>query len=261
MKTENKVLIWDIPTRIFHWLLVCGFAVAALAAFVFDEHSPLFPYHALVGLVLGGMVVLRVVWGLVGTKYARFTSFLFSPGAVLKYITAVLQGNVTPHVGHNPGSAYAIFIMLATIGGLSISGIMMGRGGEVFEEVHEFFAYAMIAVVLVHILGVALHTIRHNENITASMIHGQKEADAADAISSSRPAIAILFVLVVSIWAWGLVSHYDTQRQTTRLPVFGTLVKLGESEEKEEHKHSAKHDHDEDYGDEHDKHDKHDGDD
>lgn len=252
MKTENKVLIWDVPTRIFHWLLVCGFVAAAFIAFVFGEHSPFFPYHALIGLILGVMVVLRVVWGFVGTKYARFTSFFFSPSAVLNYVTEVLRGVGTSHIGHNPGSAYAIFAMLVMMIGLPVSGIMMGRGGEVFEEVHEFFAYAMIAVVLIHMLGVALHTIRHNENITASMIHGQKEADVADAISSSRSAIAILFVLVVSLWAWGLVSHYDTQRQTTRLPVFGTLVKLGESEEKEKHKHSAKDDHDEEYRGKHD---------
>ncbi|MBU1419361.1 MAG: cytochrome b/b6 domain-containing protein, partial [Proteobacteria bacterium] len=222
MKTENKVLIWDLPTRIFHWLLVCGFVAAALIAFIFGEHSPLFPYHAVVGLILGVMVVLRVIWGFVGTKYARFTSFFFSPGAVFNYVTGVLRGVAAPYVGHNPGSAYAIFAMLVMLVGLPVSGIMILRGGEAFEEVHEFFAYTMILVIAVHILGVVLHTIRHKENITVSMVHGRKAADPADAISSAQPIIAIIFVFIVATWAWALVSNYDSQRQSIRLPVLGT---------------------------------------
>ena len=252
MKTENKVLIWDIPTRIFHWLLVCGFLVAALLALGFGEHSPLFPYHALVGLILGGMVVLRVIWGFWGTKYARFSSFLFSPRAVFKYVTQVLQGLGAPHVGHNPGSAYAIFAMLIMIAGLSVSGIIMGQGGKAFEEVHEVLAYTVMGVIFVHILGVALHTIRHKENITASMFHGQKDGNSVDAISSSRPIIAIIFVLVVSTWTGGLISHYDPQRQSMRLPVLGTELKLGEGRDKEKRQYRTEHGHDEEHTDRHD---------
>lgn len=251
MKTENKVLIWDIPTRIFHWLLVFGFVAAAFLAFVFGEHSPLFPYHALVGFILGAMVVLRVIWGFVGTRYARFPSFLFSPGAVFNYATEVLRGVGVPHVGHNPGSAYAIFAMLFMMLGLPLSGIMMGQGGEAFEEVHEFLAYAMILVVVVHILGVVLHTIRHKENITASMVHGRKAADPADAIASSRPIAALLFVCIVSIWAWGLVANYDARTQIIRLPVFGTELKFGEREDRERREHAFRRGHGEEHTERH----------
>lgn len=264
MKAENNVLIWDIPTRIFHWLLVGGFVAATFMAFVFGEHSPLFPYHAIIGLILGAMVVLRVIWGFVGTKYARFTSFSFSPGAVFNYVTEVLRGVAPPHVGHNPGSAYAIFAMLAMMVGLPLSGIMMGRGGEAFEEVHEFFAYAMILVAAVHILGVVLHTIRHKENITASMIHGRKTTDPSNAISSSRPIVALVFVLLVTTWAWGLVSNYDTQNRSIRLPVFGIELKFEENEDRESREHSSRNGYDGEHGKKHDARERgenHDGDD
>ena len=137
---------------------------------------------------------------------------------------------------------YAVFAMLSIIVGLSISGIMIGQGADIFEEVHEFLTYAMFGVVFVHILGVTLYSIRTKENITAGMIHGKKHGRPADAISSPRPIAAIIFVIIVGAWSWELISHYDASSQTTRIPILGLQLKPGEQGENDKKEHSEKHD-------------------
>ena len=78
----RRTLVWDIPTRLFHWLFAGGFIAAAVIALGQSDDSPLFPYHGIIGLALGLMLVLRVLWGIVGTRHARFGSFAFGPRAV-----------------------------------------------------------------------------------------------------------------------------------------------------------------------------------
>ena len=91
----NRVLIWDLPTRVFHWLLSGGFIAAAVIALALGEHSPLFPYHAIIGLTIALMVCLRVIWGIAGTRYARFGTFIFGPAAVIEYMKGTLVGGTS----------------------------------------------------------------------------------------------------------------------------------------------------------------------
>ena len=224
------VLIWDLPTRLFHWILAAGFAISAILALGMGDDSPLFPYHAIIGLTIALMVVLRIMWGIVGTRYARFGSFIFGPGAVLEYMRSALFGGGKRHIGHNPGSAIAIFALLALVLALAVTGFMMGQGNEAIKEVHEILAWVTVGVVVVHVLGVALHTIRHRENITASMFNGRKHAEPSEAITSARPIIAVVFLALSGAWAVGLVRNYNPATQTTMLPLLGTSLQLGENE-------------------------------
>lgn len=242
----KSALIWDLPTRLFHWLLSAGFTAAAVISLALGDDSPLFPYHAIIGLTIALMVCLRAVWGVVGTRYARFGSFLFGPAATVEYMKGVMWGHGKRHVGHNPGSAIAIFAMLALVLALAVTGVMLGRGNEAVEEIHETLAWVMVAVVIVHVLGVALHTVRHRENITASMIHGRKSADTADSIASAQPAIAAIFICIVAGWAFGLVRNYDPSRKTTTLPIIGTVLQIGEQEGEDAKGGHQDHDEDED---------------
>ena len=230
MQSESRILVWDRATRLFHWTLAGGFIAAATISLVLGDDSPLFPYHAIVGLTLVLMVGLRVAWGVVGTRYARFGSFAFGPSAIIEYSRGVLTGKGMRHIGHNPGSSLAIFLMLAIILGLGTTGFMLGTGNESVKEIHELLSYSMLGVVAVHILGVIIHSVRHRENITASMIHGHKVAEASDAISSARPLIAATFLLIAGLWALGLVRNYNPATQTTTLPLLGTVLQLGENE-------------------------------
>ncbi|MEK6703581.1 MAG: cytochrome b/b6 domain-containing protein, partial [Planctomycetota bacterium] len=149
----NRIPIWDLPTRLFHWLFAGGFAGAAVIALVLGEHSTLFPYHSIIGLTLGLMVALRVVWGLVGTRYARFSSFAYGPGALIAYIKGVLFGGDKRHVGHNPGSAYGVFAMLALVAALAVTGVMLALGNKGVKEIHELLTWVMVGFVGVHVLG------------------------------------------------------------------------------------------------------------
>lgn len=242
----DRVLIWDLPTRLFHWLLAAGFAAAAVIALVLGEDSPLFPYHAILGLTISAMVVLRVVWGLVGTRYARFGSFLFGPAAVLGYFRGVLLGGGPRHAGHNPGSAYAIFAMLALVLAMAVTGFMLGQGNESVKEVHEIMAYALAGVVGAHIVGVVVHSLRHRENLTASMIHGRKVAEKSAGISSTRAPVAAAFLLIAGGWTGVLLANYNGATQTVKLPAIGISLQLGESEGEDERGAQPRRDRDED---------------
>ena len=231
----NKQLVWDAPTRLFHWLFAAGFAVSAIIALGLDDDGPVFPYHAIIGLVLTMLVVLRIVWGFVGSTHARFSNFAFKPAAVPRYLKGALLGGAGRYVGHNPGSAYATFAMLALMIGLAVTGIIMGMGNEGVKEFHEVLAYLMVGVVTAHVLGVVLHVIRHRENIVAGMIHGRKTGEPGDAIRTSHPIIAGAMLVIVVAWSVGLVRNFDRATRTTSLPILGATLQLGEAEHATEH--------------------------
>lgn len=225
---SSRILVWDLATRLFHWLFAGGFIAAAILSLALGEHSPSFPYHAIVGLTLVLMVVLRIVWGVIGSKYARFASFIYGPRSVIEYTRGVLTGKGRRHIGHNPGSSVAIFLMLLLMIVLGVTGVMMATGTRGIKEIHELASYAMLGVVGIHVLGVILHSVRHRENITASMVHGRKAGDPGAAIGSARPIAAGILLLVAGAWAFGLARNYDKVTARTTVPILGTSLKLGD---------------------------------
>ena len=132
----QRILVWDIPTRLFHWLLAGAFSVAFGIAVLVDDDAPAFAIHMLLGLVVALMVVLRVVWGLVGSRYARFGSFALSPKALFEYLRGALGGGGKKYVGHNPATSVIGIAMLVLTVGLAVTGVMMSSGSEVVEELH-----------------------------------------------------------------------------------------------------------------------------
>lgn len=233
----RRTLVWDLPTRLFHWLFAGGFIAAAVIALGLGDDSPLFPYHGIIGLALGLMLVLRVVWGIVGSRHARFRSFAYGPGAVAGYLKGVVTGRGLRYAGHNPGSAYAIFAMLALMLGLAVTGVMLGRGNESVKDVHEVLVWAMIAVAGVHVLGVIVHSIRHRENLTASMVHGCKDVQESDGIRTPRRLAAAVFLLVTGAWTVALVNAYDTATRSTTVPALGVSLQLGEAHDGGDRQH------------------------
>lgn len=227
---SSRILVWDLPTRLFHWLMTVGFGLAAVIAFFAGEHSRLFPYHSLIGLTLALMVVLRIAWGVLGSRYARFRSFLYSPREVIEYFAGIFSGRGKSYIGHNPGSAYAIVAMLLLMLGIAGSGVALGAGFESAEELHEVLVYLMLSVVGVHVLGVILHTIRNRDNIVASMVHGWKAGNPVDGIFSQHFFATGLFLLATAAWTASLFSNYNSSAQSTTLPILGTVVHLGEAE-------------------------------
>ena len=195
----QPIKVWDVPTRVFHWLLAASFTGAWLTA----ESERWRDVHVMLGYTLAGLIAFRVIWGMIGTKYARFSSFLFSPGRVLRYVTSLVRGAPEHHVGHNPAGAIAIFLLLG-LGALSAaSGFATYQewGGEWLEELHEGAATAMLAVVVIHLFGVALSSLMHRENLVRAMITGKKLGRTDEGITRAWSVLGVaLLVAVIGFW-------------------------------------------------------------
>ena len=225
-----RVLIWDLPIRLFHLVFAGGIATAAILALVLDDESAAFPHHAMIGLTVAVALALRVLWGFAGSRHARFASFAFGPAAVLGYMRATLGGKSPRFAGHNPGAAHAAFAMYALTVLLTVSGITLALGNGDAKDAHEVFAYAMLAVIAAHLAGLALHTVMHREFIAASMVTGRKDAEPSDAIASAHPFAALAFLGVVVAFAIALWSSYDAGSRTARIPLVGTTLAIGEAD-------------------------------
>jgi cytochrome b len=201
MKDPNmkSVLVWDAPVRVFHWLMVLTFA----GAFVTAESEYWRLTHVALGYTMLGLVAFRVVWGMIGTRHARFASFVRGPRAVTGYLTSLLRGRPEHHVGHNPAGAVVIVLLLALTCVTAVSGWASYHeiGGHWTEEVHEGAANAMLALVFVHVLGVLVGSLLHRENLVGAMVSGRKAGSPEDAIGSAwRPLAALILVVVPTFW-------------------------------------------------------------
>ena len=227
----KKQLVYDFSTRIYHWLFAGLFVVAFAIAKTVDDDSPTYAYHMLAGLLLAFTVILRLVWGIVGTKYARFSSFSLNPKELFLYFKGITTGDRTRWAGHNPASSWATLVMMALALGLGVTGYLMASGQkESFEDIHELMANGFLVLVLLHVAGVVLHALRHQDGIAFAMLGGKKTDLAPTAsISNARPGVALLFVVLVASFSMYLAMNYDSQRQS--LSLFGSTLQLGEAEE------------------------------
>lgn len=196
---RQRRLVWDLPVRLFHWLLVVSFAGAWLTSE--SERQALL--HQTLGYTLAGLIVWRLVWGLVGTRHARFGDFVTGPGAVLRYLKNVARRTPEHHVGHNPASALAIVVLLVTGLALGVSGwaLQQELGGDWVEELHELAANVFLLTAVGHVVGVLLASRMTGENLPRSMVDGLKIAPPEQAIRSSwRSVAALLLAAVLGFW-------------------------------------------------------------
>lgn len=228
---SNRVRIWDLVVRWFHWLLAAAFAVAFAIATLSDDHGAIFPIHALIGMTVVFMVILRVLWGFIGTRWARFSSFDLRPSALFHYLRGALGGNqLTEHPGHNPATSWFVMASVVILLFLGLSGFMNARGYESAEEIHEVLAWTMVALAGIHVAGIAVATMRTRENVAASMISGVKKGDVLDDIGSARTGSAVLFLVLTAMWSGMLFFGYDRATGSLTVPVFGTTLQLSETE-------------------------------
>lgn len=199
MNNENKIKVWDGLVRIFHWTLAASF----LIAYITQEEENI--WHVYSGYTVLGLITFRVLWGVIGTKYARFSEFIYSPKMVLQYIKGLINNNPKRYIGHNPAGGWMIVALLlslfvVTISGLKVYAIEEGRGPlagittdlsvishanadsgedekeeEFWEEIHETSANIVLFLILMHIAGVVASSRLHNENLIKSMITGKKK--------------------------------------------------------------------------------------
>lgn len=228
--SERGTRIWDWPVRVFHWSFSGGWIAALSIAFLTSQSGKVFPLHALIGLTLGFVVLLRVVWGVCGTKVARFSAFAFGPRRAFAYMRDAALFRETHFAGHNPGAAWVIFAMLGlTLAQVAI-GVCVGSGMRNLRQLHEVLAYVMIGLIVAHLFGIALHTIRHRELIGLSMVDGKRAIGLEHAIVSSRPVIGAVAAMLIAGFCYGIYRNYDEVGQTTRLPLIGVELRIGEGE-------------------------------
>ncbi len=239
----TRILVWDLPTRLFHWLLAGSFLSAFAIAVTMDDDGSLFPVHMLLGLVAAFMVGLRLVWGVLGSRPSRLTELALNPAELLAYLRAALTGGARRlWAGHNPGTSRAAVVMFACVLGLAATGVLMSKGYEAVEEVHEVLAWTMLGTVGVHLAGIALHTLREREVIALSMVDGRRRGAVGGGLASARPLAGLVFLALTGAWTGGLVSSYDAATSTVVVPVVGARLTLGEGGEGGEHEGDDDHD-------------------
>jgi cytochrome b len=196
----QSIRVWDLPVRVFHWLMVLSFA----GAYITSESERWRLVHVTLGYTLGGLLVFRLLWGFIGTRYARFGSFVRGPQAVLRYVQSVLRGQPEHHTGHNPAGAVAIVLMMV----LGLVQLVTGWatynevGGEWLAELHEGAANAMVLIIGVHLLGVVSASWMHKENLARAMVTGRKMGVPNEAVRSTWWPLGVLMVVVVLGFWW-----------------------------------------------------------
>lgn len=207
----ERVLVWDLPVRLFHWLMVLCFAGAYLTAE--SEHWRL--VHVTFGYTMAGLVAFRLIWGLIGTRHARFASFVRGPAAVLRYLHGLMQGQPEHHQGHNPAGAVAIMLILGLTAAVTSTGWANFNelGGEWLEEAHEVLANLMLLIIGVHVAGVWLSSRLHKENLVRAMITGYKSGQPQDGIKRAWASLAAVMLIGVLAFWWQQWQHAPTPDQ------------------------------------------------
>jgi cytochrome b len=200
--THQKILVWDLPVRVLHWLLAISFAGAFLTA----ESERLRNVHVAFGYTMLGLVGFRLLWGVLGTRYARFSAFTFGPRRVISYFKSLIAFKPQHYVGHNPAGSWAIYALFALIVATGATGYATFNdiGGKWLEELHEGAANALLALVIVHVAGVLVSSIMHCENLVRAMLSGYKSGSPADGIRYRHRVVALALVIAVgAFWIGG----------------------------------------------------------
>lgn len=221
--STSQVVVWDLLVRTGHWLLVLFFFVA------YFTEDDLLTIHSWAGYGVGVYIVVRVIWGFIGPRYARFADFAYGPAKAALYMKDLMLFQARRYIGHSPAGGFMVFVLLFSLTATTITGMallaveenagpfapwlgheaalektMPGLGslaaparasededegdedddenddeekGEVLEEIHEFFSNLTLALIIMHIAGVALASVVHKENLARAMVTGRKRPE------------------------------------------------------------------------------------
>jgi cytochrome b len=210
------VAVWDLPTRVFHWLLALLVVANFFSA---EDEGALLALHTYCGYLVGLLLIFRVVWGVIGNQHARFPDFLRPWPETRDYLRQLLRLSPPRYVGHNPVGGWMIIVMLVTLGVAVVSGMATAAGDgveipllpglpewlhEASEEIHETAAHVMMVLAGVHVVGVSVDWLLTGENIIKSMITGRKTSEQpampAPPIGAGRGLVLAALVLIAAGW-------------------------------------------------------------
>ncbi len=218
---EERRLVWDLPLRLFHWLLVLSLgALWASGEAGFDWMQ----YHMYLGYWTLGLIVFRLIWGFVGPKHARFGSFVASPAAIWRYARGLAAGTMIQTVGHNPLGGIMVIVMLVLVcfqitTGLfatddilwtgPYNGVVSGETADRLTSLHHLNFNFILAAVALHLMAIAFYFLVKKQNLIAAMLHGKKpSAHVAEheAITKSEIAKAIVVIAISAALVYWLIS-------------------------------------------------------
>jgi cytochrome b len=211
----NRVRVWDLPTRVFHWALAACIVALALTGY---KGGGAMDWHARIGYVVLTLLLFRLVWGLVGGHWSRFSSFLYSPASVLGY----LRGRPHPEhlIGHNPLGAVSVFAMLAALLAQVATGLVGDDDIAFTGPLNRFVQsskglaatwyhkrvgqWILLALVLLHVGAVLYYLVRRKDNLIRPMIGGDKLLERPAAASRDTAGTRLLALAVLAVCGAGV---------------------------------------------------------
>lgn len=225
-----RVLVWDWPVRVFHWLLVASFAGAWFTSGD-DRYTHI---HVFLGYAAVLLVLFRVAWGFAGTRHALFRAFFATPTEALAYLKDLRAYRASRWITHNPVGSWAVWLLLSLALVLAVTGLLVLGGeeqqgplaglldratGDTWREIHEFIAWTGVVLIAVHVLGVIVEGRIHRENLVRGMLDGRKDGAPGDAIPSSRALVAVvLCVALAGFGGWYFRGHLNETAAKPYLP-------------------------------------------
>jgi cytochrome b len=209
----GAIKVWDLPTHLFHWLLVATVLFALTTGLLAPKWW--LGRHMIAGYVVAGLLVFRLVWGVHGSQFSRFTNFAYRPRQMLMHFASLLRRRPKHYLGHNPSGAAMIFSLLTVLGLLMVTGFIQQAGfekqgplagivsytaGSAVRPVHKLAAYLLLLLIAAHLAGVLLSTLLFKEPLVAAMIHGRKPVLRGDLVGRpSRPGAAAFWLALLGI--------------------------------------------------------------
>jgi len=213
-----RVIVWDPFIRLFHWLLVAAVAMAITTSLILP--ITWLGWHLAAGIATLALVAARIVWGLLGPTFARFSSFVTAPGDLLHHLRELHHGVARRHRGHNPLGGAMILALIAVVVAIGASGTIALGGalkigplafavdytsGRTAWSVHQWLVYGLLGLIAIHIAGAIYESRRTRENLVRAMIDGRKEARRADITAPPHGSSPGLATVIVAILIVGIV--------------------------------------------------------
>ncbi len=205
----RKVEVWDLPTRLFHWALL---ALVLVAWFTGEEEGQAALIHRYAGEAIAGLIVFRVVWGFIGGEHARFADFAAGPSAIIAHLRDMFSRKPKRHLGHNPLGGVAVFLLLAITAAIVVTGLFAGgennagpfagMWGLDLAEAHDVLFRILQALVILHVLGVVVETIKTRDALVPAMITGIKRRASDEKGNDARRSSAVAFLVALLIGAF-----------------------------------------------------------
>ena len=193
MMNKQTILVWDVPTRVFHWLLVISFA----GAWFTSESERLQMIHYAFGYSAVALVLFRLVWGFIGTKYARFSQFVRGPKEMVEHVRGLLSNHQHAAPGHNPVGGIVMVGLMLLILLIGLTGYWGVKEflGDFMSEAHEAVASLALGLVIIHIAAAIMMSLLQKENLVRSMVNGKKQGLPEQSIKFPQYLIGTILAL------------------------------------------------------------------